>query len=100
MPGKFPPESRPPLDVFRFSMRYMLEAKLVRFVVYWTGPGMGESVVVCFRDCLFRNAGEGTEIGDDRDCILVFQMVDVHRRTDRFAVCPDSFFEDIQPVLI
>jgi hypothetical protein len=100
MLGNFPPKSRPPLDVCRFSMRYMLEAKLVRFVVYWTGPGMGESVVVCFRDRLFRSAGKGTKVGDDRDGILVFQMVDVHRRTDRFAVCPDSFFEDIQPILI
>ena len=100
MPGKFPLKSHPALDVCRFSVRYMLEAKLVRFVVYWTGPGMRESVAVCFRDRLFRSAGEGTKVGDDRDGILVFQMVDVHRRTDRFAVCADSFFEDIQPILI
>jgi hypothetical protein len=43
MPSKFPLKSHPALDVCRFSVRYMLEAKLVRFVVYWTGPGMRES---------------------------------------------------------
>jgi len=44
MPGKFPPESRPPLDVRRFSMRYMLEARLARFVVYLgLAPDMGEN---------------------------------------------------------
>jgi hypothetical protein len=100
MPGKFPPKSHPALDVRCLSMRYMLEAKLVSFVVYWTGLGVRESVVVCFRDRLFRSAGKGTKVSDDRDGILVFQMVDMHRRTDRFAVCADSFFEDIQPIPI
>ena len=55
---------------------------------------------ISFRDRLFRSAGEGTKIGDNRDGIFVFQMVDVHRRTDRFAVCADSFFENIQPIPI
>ena len=96
-------------------MRYMLEAWLAGFVVYFRPAAkMPKRILKSFgcldrfvanwwwflRGRLFRTAGEGTEVGDDCDGVFVFQMVEVHRGTNRFAVCADSFFKDVEPIFI
>ena len=60
-----------------------------------TCVGFREFVSTFFQDRLFRSAVERTEVGDDCDGVFVFHMVDVHGGTNCFAVCADSFFEDI-----